>query len=112
MGNMAGLSSKFDPTKGFPGEPPKGGQGERVSEAGCGVCTTNPFREPPVRVVNIALSVMAYEYPMKKLLVNVWDVGGSQLTLFAFMEAAKFAKHCLPYCSPTLISTSKVAEIV
>ncbi|KAI3498235.1 hypothetical protein L1887_34005 [Cichorium endivia] len=109
---MADLSSKFDPTRCFPREPPKGGQGERVFEAGCGVCTTDPFREPPVRVVYTALSVMAYEIPMKKLPVNVWDDGRSQLTLFAFMEAAKFAKHCLPYCSPTLISTSKVAEIV
>lgn len=62
------------------------------------VCTADPFREPPVRVVNTALSVMAYEYPTEKLSVYVSDDGGSQLTLFAFMEAAKFAKHWLPYC--------------
>lgn len=63
------------------------------------VCTADPFKEPPIGVVNTMLSVLAYEYPTEKLSVYVSDDGGSQLTLFAFMEAAKFAKHWLPYCS-------------
>ncbi|XP_071703795.1 cellulose synthase-like protein G3 [Rutidosis leptorrhynchoides] len=62
------------------------------------VCTADPFKEPPIGVVNTALSVLAYAYPTEKLSVYVSDDGGSQLTLFAFMEAAKFAKHWLPYC--------------
>jgi len=49
-------------------------------------------------VVNTALSVMAYEYPSHKISVYVSDDGGSSLTLFALMEAAKFSKHWLPFC--------------
>ena len=48
--------------------------------------------------VNTALSVMAYDYPPEKLSIYVSDDGGSQLTLFALMEAAKFARHWLPFC--------------
>ncbi|KAH7863117.1 hypothetical protein Vadar_013529 [Vaccinium darrowii] len=44
------------------------------------------------------LSVMAYDYPAEKLSVYVSDDGGSDLTLFAFMEAAKFGSHWLPFC--------------
>lgn len=62
------------------------------------ICTADPDKEPPIDVVNTALSVMAYDYPTAKLSVYVSDDGGSQLTLFAFMEAAKFAAHWLPYC--------------
>ncbi|XP_002264299.1 cellulose synthase-like protein G3 [Vitis vinifera] len=62
------------------------------------ICTADPFKEPPIDVVNTALSVMAYDYPIEKLSVYVSDDGGSQLTLFAFMEAARFATHWLPYC--------------
>ncbi|KAK3024198.1 hypothetical protein RJ639_043775, partial [Escallonia herrerae] len=62
------------------------------------ICTADPHKEPPMNVVNTALSVMAYDYPTEKLSVYVSDDGGSELTLFAFMEAAKFASHWLPYC--------------
>nr|XP_017191507.2 cellulose synthase-like protein G3 [Malus domestica] len=51
-----------------------------------------------MNVVNTALSVMAYDYPTEKVSVYVSDDGGSALTLFAFMEAAKFASHWLPFC--------------
>ncbi|RVW43175.1 Cellulose synthase-like protein G2 [Vitis vinifera] len=53
------------------------------------ICTADPYKEPPIGVVNTALSVMAYDYPVEKLSVYVSDDGGSQLTLFAFMEAAR-----------------------
>ncbi|XP_065618115.1 cellulose synthase-like protein G3 isoform X2 [Quercus suber] len=46
---------------------------------------------------------MAYDYPTEKISVYVSDDGGSQLTLFAFMEAAKFASHWLPFCRKTNI---------
>lgn len=62
------------------------------------ICTADPWKEPPMRVVNTALSVMAYDYPTEKISVYVSDDGGSALTLFAFMEAAKFAAHWLPFC--------------
>ncbi|CAH8275551.1 unnamed protein product [Arabidopsis lyrata] len=62
------------------------------------ICTADPYKEPPMMVVNTALSVMAYEYPSDKISVYVSDDGGSSLTLFALVEAAKFSKHWLPFC--------------
>ncbi|KAB1212586.1 Cellulose synthase-like protein G3 [Morella rubra] len=52
-----------------------------------------------MRLVSTALSVMAYDYPTEKISVYVSDDGGSQVTLFACMEAVKFASHWLPFCS-------------
>ncbi|XVF51284.1 hypothetical protein PTKIN_Ptkin04bG0172500 [Pterospermum kingtungense] len=63
------------------------------------ICTADPYKEPPMSVVNTALSVMSYDYPTEKISVYVSDDGGSALTLFAFMEAAKFAaQYWLPFC--------------
>ncbi|MQL99282.1 hypothetical protein Taro_032002 [Colocasia esculenta] len=62
------------------------------------ICTADPYKEPPVSVVNTALSAMAFDYPAQKVSVYVSDDAGSQLTLFAFMEAARFAGHWLPFC--------------
>ncbi|KAK4843031.1 hypothetical protein QYF36_003018 [Acer negundo] len=62
------------------------------------ICTADPYKEPPMGVVNTALSVMAYDYPTEKISVYVSDDGGSAFTLFAFMEAAKFASYWLPFC--------------
>ncbi|XWS48780.1 hypothetical protein CRYUN_Cryun13aG0105700 [Craigia yunnanensis] len=62
------------------------------------ICTADPYKEPPMSVINTALSLMAYNYPTKKISVYVSDDGGSALTLFAFMEAAKFASYWLPFC--------------
>ncbi|XP_050227417.1 cellulose synthase-like protein G3 isoform X2 [Mercurialis annua] len=62
------------------------------------ICTADHTKEPPMSVVNTALSVMAYDYPAEKISVYVSDDGGSALTLFAFTEAAKFAAHWLPFC--------------
>ena len=62
------------------------------------ICTADPYKEPPMSVVNTALSVIAYEYPAEKVSVYISDDGGSQMTLFALMEAAKFASHWLPFC--------------
>ncbi|XP_021831796.1 cellulose synthase-like protein G2 isoform X2 [Prunus avium] len=62
------------------------------------ISTADPYKEPPMNVVNTALSVMAYDYPIQKVSVYVSDDGGSSLTLFALMEAAKFARHWLPFC--------------
>ncbi|KAL3331520.1 hypothetical protein AABB24_035046 [Solanum stoloniferum] len=62
------------------------------------ICTADPYKEPPLNVVNTALSVMAYDYNPEKISIYVSDDGGSELTLFAFMEAAKFAAYWLPFC--------------
>ncbi|KAI3469092.1 hypothetical protein Pfo_025755 [Paulownia fortunei] len=62
------------------------------------ICTADPSKEPPVTVAATALSAMAYDYPTEKLSVYVSDDGGSELTLFALMEAAKFGKEWLPFC--------------
>ena len=67
------------------------------------ICTADLYKEPPIRLVSTALLVMAYDYPTEKISVYVSDDGGSQLTLFACMEAAKFASHWLPFCRETNI---------
>ncbi|KZV51485.1 hypothetical protein F511_06953 [Dorcoceras hygrometricum] len=67
------------------------------------ICTADPYKEPPMTVAATALSVMAYEYPAEKLSIYVSDDGGSELTLFALMEAARFAKAWLPFCKENRI---------
>ncbi|GMY30577.1 cellulose synthase-like protein G3 isoform X2 [Fagus crenata] len=62
------------------------------------ICTADLYKEPPMSLVSTVLSVMAYDYPTEKISVYVSDDGGSQLTLFACMEATKFASHWLPFC--------------
>ncbi|CAN6445231.1 unnamed protein product [Victoria cruziana] len=67
------------------------------------ICTADPYKEPPLDVVNTALSAMAFDYPADKISVYVSDDGGSKLTLFAFMEAAGFARHWIPFCKENKI---------
>lgn len=62
------------------------------------VCTADPVIEPPMMVINTVLSVMAYNYPSKKLSVYLSDDGGSDLTFYAMLEASRFAKVWLPFC--------------
>ncbi|XP_078165943.1 cellulose synthase-like protein G3 isoform X2 [Carex rostrata] len=62
------------------------------------VCTADMYKEPPMGVVNTALSLLVLDYPTEKLSVYISDDGGADVTLFAFMEGAKFARHWLPYC--------------
>ncbi|KAI3691877.1 hypothetical protein L6452_31679 [Arctium lappa] len=62
------------------------------------ICMADPYKEPPMNVVNTTLSLMAYDYPPEKIYVYVSDDGGSELNLYAFMEVAKFAKIWLPFC--------------
>uniref|UniRef100_A0A2C9VFY1 Cellulose synthase-like protein E1 n=1 Tax=Manihot esculenta TaxID=3983 RepID=A0A2C9VFY1_MANES len=62
------------------------------------VCTADSTVEPPIMVMNTVLSVMAYDYPAKKLSVYLSDDGGSKLTFYALLEASKFARHWIPHC--------------
>ena len=55
--------------------------------------------DPPVMVINIVLSVMAYAYPLEKLSVYLSHDGGSVLTFYAMLqEASCFSKIWLPFC--------------
>ncbi|KAF3783547.1 Cellulose synthase-like protein E6 [Nymphaea thermarum] len=62
------------------------------------VCTADPWKEPPLLVIGTVLSLMAYDYPPEKLSVYLSDDGGSDLTLYALLEASFFSKHWLPFC--------------
>lgn len=62
------------------------------------ICTADPHKEPPMGTVNTALAVMAYDYPPEKLTVYVSDDGGAKETLYAFVEAAKYARRWVPFC--------------
>ncbi|XP_058200271.1 cellulose synthase-like protein E1 isoform X1 [Rhododendron vialii] len=62
------------------------------------VCTADHTVEPPLMVVNTVLSVMAYDYPTEKLSVYLSDDGGSELMLYALLEASRFSKYWLPFC--------------
>ncbi|XP_058112669.1 cellulose synthase-like protein E6 isoform X2 [Magnolia sinica] len=62
------------------------------------VCTADPTIEPPTLVINTVLSVMAYDYPQEKLSIYLSDDGGSDLTLYALLEASRFSKHWIPFC--------------
>lgn len=62
------------------------------------VTTADPVLEPPIITVNTVLSLMALDYPAKKLGCYVSDDGCSALTLYALSEAVKFAKIWVPFC--------------
>ncbi|CAA7407788.1 unnamed protein product [Spirodela intermedia] len=62
------------------------------------VCTADPKIEPPALVMNTVLSVMAYDYPPEKLSVYLSDDGGSELTFYALLQAAGFAREWIPFC--------------
>ncbi|CAN0875133.1 Cellulose synthase-like protein E1 [Linum grandiflorum] len=62
------------------------------------VCTADHTIEPPLLVVNTVLSIMAYDYPPDKLTVYLSDDGASQFTLYALLEASRFATSWVPFC--------------
>ncbi|XP_057428900.1 cellulose synthase-like protein E1 isoform X1 [Lotus japonicus] len=62
------------------------------------VCTADPEIEPPMMVINTVLSMMAYDYPAEKMSVYLSDDAGSEITFYALLEAASFAKHWVPFC--------------
>ncbi|XP_027339836.1 cellulose synthase-like protein B4 isoform X2 [Abrus precatorius] len=62
------------------------------------VTTADPILEPPIITVNTVLSLLALDYPTNKLACYVSDDGCSPLTLYALVEASKFAKFWVPFC--------------
>uniref|UniRef100_A0ACD5ZCR0 Uncharacterized protein n=1 Tax=Avena sativa TaxID=4498 RepID=A0ACD5ZCR0_AVESA len=72
--------------------------GERLPCVDIFVCTADPQSEPPSLVISTILSLMAYDYPAKKLSVYLSDDGGSVFTFYAMWEATSFAKYWIPFC--------------
>ncbi|XP_052178784.1 cellulose synthase-like protein H1 [Diospyros lotus] len=62
------------------------------------VTTADPVLEPPIVAVNTVLSMLAVDYPADKLACYVSDDGGSPLTFYSLVEAAKFARLWVPFC--------------
>lgn len=62
------------------------------------VCTADPVKEPPLKVMNTVISAMALDYPPEKLSVYLSDDGGSSVTLHAIREACQFAKPWIRFC--------------
>lgn len=69
------------------------------------ICTADPKKEPPVKVMNTVLSAMALDYPPEKVVVYLSDDGGSSLTLNAIREAWRFARLWIPFCKAYGIRT-------
>ncbi|KAG7952857.1 hypothetical protein I3843_12G080300 [Carya illinoinensis] len=67
------------------------------------ICTVDPYKEPPMRLVSTASSIMAYGYLMEKISVYVSNDWGSELTLFAYVEALRVS--ATPQRTQTLILT-------
>eukprot|EP01018_Ginkgo_biloba_P016079 Gb_29421 [translate_table: standard] len=63
------------------------------------VTTADPFKEPPLVLVNTVLSVLAVDYPSDKIACYVSDDGMSPFTLFALLKAYEFAKKWVPFCT-------------
>lgn len=63
------------------------------------VTTADPALEPPIITVNTVLSLLAAEYPARRLACYVSDDGGSPITFHALCEASKFAKLWVPFCN-------------
>ncbi|KAG9457559.1 hypothetical protein H6P81_002067 [Aristolochia fimbriata] len=62
------------------------------------VTTADPVLEPPIITVDTVLSLLAVDYPAKKLACYVSDDGCSPYTFYSLIQAAEFAKLWNPFC--------------
>ncbi|CAH9137126.1 unnamed protein product [Cuscuta epithymum] len=62
------------------------------------VTTADSELEPPILTMNTVLSLLALDYPTKKLSCYVSDDGASPVTFYSLVEATKFAKSWVPFC--------------
>ncbi|KAI9094267.1 hypothetical protein K1719_026849 [Acacia pycnantha] len=62
------------------------------------VTTADPVLEPPIITANTVLSLLALDYPSQKLACYVSDDGCSPATLYALVEASRFAELWVPFC--------------
>ena len=64
-----------------------------VTAAGAGTSS-----EPPLATANTVLSVLAADYPARRLACYVSDDGADMLLFEALFEAAGFARRWVPFC--------------
>ncbi|KAJ9170052.1 hypothetical protein P3X46_018188 [Hevea brasiliensis] len=62
------------------------------------VTTADPVLEPPIITMNTVISLLAVDYPARKLACYVSDDGCSPLTFYSLVETSKFAKLWVPFC--------------
>ncbi|XP_078169564.1 quillaic acid 3-O-glycosyltransferase CSL1-like isoform X1 [Carex rostrata] len=62
------------------------------------IMTADPNKEPTITVMNTVLSVMALDYPPKKLHIYLSDDAGADVTLRATKEAYSFGRFWVPFC--------------
>jgi len=64
-----------------------------VTAAGAGTSS-----EPPLATANTVLSVLAADYPARRLTCYVSDDGADMMLFEALFEAAGFARRWVPFC--------------
>ncbi|XP_056158686.1 probable cellulose synthase A catalytic subunit 8 [UDP-forming] [Syzygium oleosum] len=62
------------------------------------VTTNDPLKEPPLVTANTVLSVLAVDYPVKKVSCYVSDDGAAILTFETLQETSEFARTWVPFC--------------
>ncbi|XP_078169561.1 quillaic acid 3-O-glycosyltransferase CSL1-like isoform X1 [Carex rostrata] len=68
------------------------------------IMTADPNKEPTITVMNTVLSVMALDYPPKKLHIYLSDDAGADVTLRAAKEAYSFGRFWVPFCRRFAVS--------
>ncbi|KAJ9560959.1 hypothetical protein OSB04_006119 [Centaurea solstitialis] len=62
------------------------------------VTTADPILEPSIITMNTVLSLLAVDYPAKKLALYLSDDACSPLIFYSLTETTKFAKIWVPFC--------------
>eukprot|EP00253_Pinus_taeda_P020142 PITA_20142 len=62
------------------------------------ITTMDPWKEPPLILVNTILSVLSVDYPFENICCYVSDDGGSPLNFYAVLKAYEFAEKWVPFC--------------
>ncbi|XP_066369818.1 putative cellulose synthase A catalytic subunit 11 [UDP-forming] isoform X2 [Miscanthus floridulus] len=86
------LASRYDDRDGEGGEP------SRLDSVDVLVTAAGAGREPPLATANTVLSVLAADYPARRLACYVSDDGADMLLFEALFEAAGFARRWVPFC--------------
>ncbi|CAI9778530.1 unnamed protein product [Fraxinus pennsylvanica] len=74
------------------------GEPNRLLPVDVFVTTVDPLKEPPIITANTVLSILAIDYPVKKVTCYVSDDGASMLLFDALDETAEFARRWVPFC--------------
>eukprot|EP01018_Ginkgo_biloba_P004052 Gb_05001 [translate_table: standard] len=76
----------------------KEGEPSKLPSVDVFITTADPWKEPPLILVNTVLSVLAVDYPPEKMACYVSDDGGSAFNLFALLRAYEFGNKWIPFC--------------